>query len=149
VFTKLLLPLAIKNNVPQDQMIKRIFVFTDMQFDSCMNRDNLDNWTTNHDEIEKAYKDAGYEVPQIVYWDLSRHGTVEVSGNREGVAMMNGFSPALLKVFIGEDAEGMEWEEIDDSGDIKTVKVQEEFNPINVMKKAVMQSSFDGLEVVD
>lgn len=52
--------------------------------------------------IEKAYKRAGYEVPQIVYWDLANEGTVEVSAEWKGVAMMNSFSPGMLKVFMGD-----------------------------------------------
>ncbi|KAG6915849.1 hypothetical protein DXG01_009608 [Tephrocybe rancida] len=107
VFLKLLLPLAVKNKVPQEDMIKRLFIFSDMQFDDCSEaRTDAANWKTNHDVIEEAYKAAGYEMPQIVYWDLANHGTVEVEGDREGVALMNGFSPAMMKVFMGEtDAE--------------------------------------------
>ncbi|GLB38008.1 hypothetical protein LshimejAT787_0410590 [Lyophyllum shimeji] len=87
-------------------------------------------------------------MPQIVYWDLAHYGTVEVQGDRDGVALMNGFSPALLKVFMGESEEE-EYEEVKADGGTETVKVQEEFNPISVMKKAVMKKSFDGLVVVD
>ncbi|KAG6851562.1 hypothetical protein C0991_008085 [Blastosporella zonata] len=73
---------------------------------------------------------------------------VEVHGNREGVAKLNGFSPAMLKVFMAErDAE--EWEEVQEDGEVKTVQVKE-FNPISVMKKArLMKESFNGLAVVE
>ncbi|KAG5653115.1 hypothetical protein H0H81_002182 [Sphagnurus paluster] len=149
VFVKLLLPLAVKNKVPQEDMIKRLFVFSDMQFDACTSADAAD-WQTNHDAIERAYKEAGYEVPQIVYWDLAKFGTVEVQAEREGVALMNGFSPAMLKVFMGDAETEEEWEEVvGEDGEAKTVKVSEEFNPVSVMKKAVMTKSFDGLVVVD
>ncbi|KAF8058605.1 hypothetical protein FPV67DRAFT_1565466 [Lyophyllum atratum] len=149
VFLNLLLPLAIKNKVPQDEMIKRLFIFSDMQFDkSSRTSSDAASWATNHDAIERAYKAAGYEMPQIVYWDLAQHGTVEVQGDREGVALMNGFSPALLKVFMGEEVVE-EYEEITEDGETRTVKVQEEFNPVSVMRKAVMKKSFDGLVVVD
>ncbi|KAJ3505314.1 hypothetical protein NLJ89_g7487 [Agrocybe chaxingu] len=157
VFVKLLLPLAVKNKVKQEDMIKRLFIFSDMQFDACNSGRDAASWETNYDEIEKAYRAAGYEMPQIVYWDLaaSAEHTVEVEGDRKGVAMMNGFSPALLKVFMGEKEEeeeaAAEWEKVDEDGESVTVveKKEDEFTPVNVMKKALMKKSFDGLVVVD
>lgn len=153
VFLKLLLPLAVKNRVKQEDMIKRLFVFSDMQFDQARTGDSS-SWETNHDVIEKAYEKAGYEVPQIVYWDLSAGSrmTKEVeSATKKGVAMMNGFSPAMMKVFMGEEEELVEWEKLDEDGMSVTVveKNEEEFNPYNVMKKALMKPSFDKLVVVD
>ena len=86
---------------------------------------------------------------EIVYWDLSTHGrgTVDVQAERRGVAMMNGFSGAMLKVFMGESEEA--WESVGDDGEMETVTVEEEFNPVNVMRRALMKKSFDGLVVVD
>jgi hypothetical protein len=61
---------------------------------------------------------------------------------------MNGFSPALIKVFMGEQEEVSEWEEVKTDG-TSTVTKEDEFNPINVMKKALLRKTFDGLVVVD
>ena len=154
VFVKLLLPLAVKNKIKQEDMIKRLFIFSDMQFDACSNKGSTAAWETNYDAIEKAYKKAGYEIPQIVYWDLSTgewERTVEVQSDRKGVAMMNGFSPAMLKVFMGEEEEPTEWENVNEEGESVTVveKAEDAFNPLNVMKKALMKQSFDGLVVLD
>ncbi|KAG1743657.1 uncharacterized protein EDB91DRAFT_1125272 [Suillus paluster] len=168
VFLNLLLPLAKRHAVPQDQMIKRIFVFTDMQFDESRrveqyySRDsdgtalNAAEWETNHDVIEKAYKEAGYEMPQIVYWDLSSAerypgNTAPVTSDRKGVALLNGFSPSLLKVFMGElEEEEDEWEAVNKDGEKEKLRnFEEEFNPVEIMKKALGRKSFDGLVVVD
>jgi hypothetical protein len=154
VFLDLLLPLAVKNNIKQEDMIKRLFIFTDMQFDQCGTSASPAAWATNYDAIERAYKAEGYEVPQLVYWDLSTGAepkTVEVESERKGVAMMNGFSAAMLKVFMGEEEEAMEWENITKDGQSVTVveKSEDAFNPLNVMKKALMKQSFDGLVVLD
>jgi hypothetical protein len=157
VFVDLLLPLAVKNKIKPEDMIKRLFVFSDMQFDaSCNNQrrhKNAMSWETTYDFIEDAYTKAGYEVPQIVFWDLNAKTTgpktVEVDSDRKGVAMMNGFSPALIKVFMGEQEEEVsEWEEVKTDG-TSTVTKEDEFNPINVMKKALLMKTFDGLVVVD
>ena len=59
----------------------------------------------------------------------------------------------MLKVFMG-DADASEdvaselgddqWEKIEDDS-----QEEDDFTPLNVMKKAVMKKSFDGLIVVD
>ncbi|THU86326.1 hypothetical protein K435DRAFT_731562 [Dendrothele bispora CBS 962.96] len=156
VFLNLILPRAKEYNVPNDQMIKRIFVFSDMQFDNASGAgSDAGRWNTTHEVVVKAYEEAGYDVPQIVYWDLANAGTVEVKADREGVAMMNGFSGAMMKVFMGEEEEVEEeenWEEVNMvDGEPRTVaeKRRKEFTPISVMKRAVMKPCFDGLVVVD
>ena len=166
VFVDLLLPLAKKNRIKPEDMIKRLFVFSDMQFDAARDsqqqqkRRKIKAWETTYDFIEKAYSRAGYDVPQIVFWDLNGKTTtgpktVEVESDRKGVAMMNGFSPAMLKVFMGEqedEVSSSEWEEVTTDGTSTTttiVEKEDEFNPINVMKKALLRKTFDGLVVVD
>lgn len=165
VFLDLLLPLAKKHSVPQDQMIKRIFVFTDMQFDASQENTspyNLDKfletapnaaeWETNHDVIEKAYKEAGYEMPEIVYWNLSTADrypsiTAPVTAERKGVALLNGYSPSLLKVFMPGGEEEEEWEKVVQDGEQATVK--KTFTPVEFMTMALERKSFDGLVVID
>ncbi|KAN0094455.1 protein of unknown function (DUF2828) domain containing protein [Tylopilus felleus] len=107
VFLKLILPLAVQHNVPKDQMIKRIFVFSDMQFDEAdarasTSRDAATEWKTNHDVIAEAYARAGYDVPELVYWNLC---PTRETGMRQGVALLSGYSPSSLKLFlsIGEE----------------------------------------------
>uniref|UniRef100_D8PPY1 DUF2828 domain-containing protein n=2 Tax=Schizophyllum commune (strain H4-8 / FGSC 9210) TaxID=578458 RepID=D8PPY1_SCHCM len=140
VFLELLLPLAKKHAVPKEEMIKRIFVFSDMQFDEAYGQGD---WETNYDAIARAYEDAGYDAPEIVFWDLSMatQRTVEVEATRKGVALMNGFSAGLMKVFLGDEEEA--------EGEEDWVEVKQEFNPVNVMDKAVGKQSFDGLVVMD
>jgi len=155
VFLKLLLPLAKQHNIAKEDMVKRLFVFSDMQFDAASRQSYNGTWETNHDLVEKAYKEAGYDVPEIVYWNLAGEHTtartVEVEAERKGVAMMSGFSAAMMKVFMGEVEEveeADEWAEVTQEGEVKENK-EDEFTPLNVMKKALFKKSFDGLVVVD
>lgn len=162
VFLNLLLPLAKQHNVPKEDMIKRIFVFSDMQFDEAQplksskkKKESItENWETNHDRVERAYTEAGYDVPEIVYWNLSGgltfERTVEVQEDRKGVVMMSGFSSAMTKVFMGDAEEGEEepWAEVMKDGKVVENK-EDEMTPLNVMKKALFKKSFDGLVVVD
>jgi hypothetical protein len=158
VFLKLLLPLAVEHQVKQEDMIKRLFVFSDMQFDDGAGSSaNPAHWETSHDAIEKAYTTAGYEVPEIVYWNLMdrANATTPVTGERKGVALMSGFSPAMLKVFMGEidpeDAD--EWEDVKDDAKPmemeKSAKEKAVFDPISAMKKALLRKSYEELVVVD
>ncbi|EWC46414.1 hypothetical protein DRE_04357 [Drechslerella stenobrocha 248] len=153
VFTNLLLPLAKQNNVKKEDMIKRLFIFSDMQFDEAGSQNPgeiADSWETNYDIIKKDFEAAGYDMPDIVYWDLGHQNTVEVQANRRGVAMMKGFSASMMKVFLGEgnepDGEGKEEESTVPS---KAADQCEQLTPRAMMMKAVMRKSFDGLEVLD
>jgi hypothetical protein len=156
VFLDLLLPLAKQHRIAKEDMVKRLFVFSDMQFDAASGagKSGAGEWETNHDLVEKAYKEAGYDVPEMVYWNLAGEmvggrNTVEVLGERKGVAMMSGFSPAMMKVFMGEAEEEEEgWSEVTMEGEV-VEKKKEEFTPFNIMKKALMKKSYDGLLVVD
>jgi hypothetical protein len=105
VFVRVLLPLAVKHRVPREEMVKRLFVFSDMQFDDAANGAGRDagGWETNHDAIARVYAEAGYDVPEILYWNLAGElQTVPVEAELKGVALMSGFSPAMMKVFMGE-----------------------------------------------
>ncbi|KIJ11000.1 hypothetical protein PAXINDRAFT_16090 [Paxillus involutus ATCC 200175] len=142
---KLILPLAIKNKVPKDEMIKRIFVFSDIQFDCAFTEYDPANWKTNHDVVERAYREAGYEVPEIVYWNLSRRSiTAPVTGEMEGVALLSGYSPSLLKVFMAVEEEE-DFEVLDNSRE----KVKQKFTPEEIMRKVLGRSSYNGPVVVD
>ncbi|KIJ13346.1 hypothetical protein PAXINDRAFT_13910 [Paxillus involutus ATCC 200175] len=144
VFLKLILPLAIKHKVPQDEMIKRVFLFSDMQFDCASTEYDPSDWKTNHDVVERAYQEAGYDVPEIVYWNLSRESiTAPVTGEREGVALLSEYSPSLLKVFM--DVEEEDFEVLDDSGE----KVKQKLTPEEIMRKVLGRRSYNGLVVVD
>jgi hypothetical protein len=142
VFLDLLLPLAKKHKIAKQDMIRRIFVFSDMQFKKL--KQDTNKWETSHDKIEQAYRKAGYDVPEIVYWNLSgTHSwtkTVEVRADKKGVALMSGFSPSMLRLFMGE--------QVADGGKVLEAR-KEEFTPWNMMKKALFRKSFDGLVVVD
>src|SRR6266581_4508682 len=115
VFVRLLLPLAVKHRVPREDMVKRLFVFLDMRFDQTTGTwEDVEGWETSHDAIARAYAEAGYDVPEIMYWNLaSRLATVPVEAERKGGAIMSGFSPAMMKMFMGEDADAEE-ETMDD-----------------------------------
>ncbi|KAF7334661.1 hypothetical protein MVEN_02296600 [Mycena venus] len=155
VFLRLLLPLAIQHKVKPEDMVKRLFVFSDMQFDAAAPTAGVPGiWETNYDVIAREFGAAGYEMPEIVYWNLSGYGTVEVLAERTGVALMSGFSPAMLKVFMGEkvpevEEEDMDWEQVPQAEEAQAQVQQSQFNPLNIMKIALFKECYSGLVVVD
>lgn len=94
-----ILDLAVKNKVPESDMPKVLLILSDMEFDRC-------GHLTNFQALEKMYKEAGYEIPTVVFWNLaSRTANSPVRFNQQGVALISGFSPSILTSVLGsEDA---------------------------------------------
>ena len=107
---ELILDQATKHKLSQDEMPNKILILSDMQFNSATRvgyRHDAGKWNpTAQQMIEKMYKDAGYKMPQIVYWNIqSRNGGVPVSFDTQGTALVSGFSPAIMTSLLGGDIE--------------------------------------------
>lgn len=111
---KLILNQATKHKLSQGEMPNKILILSDMEFNSATNsgsgwysRSPKSEWNpTAQQMIEKMYEDAGYKMPQIVYWNIqSRNGGVPVSFDKQGTALVSGFSPAIMTSLLGGDIE--------------------------------------------
>lgn len=84
--------LAVKNNVPKEDMPKFLLIFSDMQFNAQLGGDTASARTI------KRFKDAGYDVPTIVWWNLNgSYENVPVSADASGMILVSGFSAALMQ----------------------------------------------------
>ncbi len=99
---ELLLTTATTFQVPQEKMVKTLFIFTDMEFDVC----SPDNSILLFDKVKQLYLTNDYKVPQIVFWNLrsSDTKTFPIKKDETGTVYLSGFSPILLKIFM-EDKE--------------------------------------------
>ncbi|PQQ11195.1 uncharacterized protein Pyn_13966 [Prunus yedoensis var. nudiflora] len=99
----LLLRVAVKGNLKPENMIKRVLVFSDMEFDEA----SPNSWETDYDVIQEKFRDHGYGnvIPQLVFWNLRHSRSTPVPGNQPGVALLSGFSKNLLKLFMDNDGE--------------------------------------------
>lgn len=81
-----------------EQMVKTLFVFTDMQFDQA----TQSNEKTVYEEASKLYKGSGYDVPQIVFWNLRHSGcqAMPTVSNEPGVALVSGFSQSMMNAIL-------------------------------------------------
>jgi hypothetical protein len=94
-----ILRIAVKGSVSQDNMPKTLLILSDMQFDRCVSYDD-----SAHQMIKRKYKDAGYEVPNVVFWNLNSKDNVPVKFDKRGTALVSGFSPAVMKgILSGAD----------------------------------------------
>lgn len=94
----LILTQAKNNNIPENMMPTKILVLSDMQFNQATRKDSLGAQSM----IEEMYKEAGYEKPDIVYWNLNASGgNFPVEFDKNGTALVSGFSPSILKSILG------------------------------------------------
>ncbi|KAL6888415.1 hypothetical protein ACP4OV_009441 [Aristida adscensionis] len=125
VFDKIL-EVAVGAGVAPERMVRRVFVFSDMEFDEASEQP----WETDHEAIVRKFTAAGYgaAVPEVVFWNLRSSKAVPVEARQQGVALVSGFSKNLLKLFL------------DGCGIV---------NPRAVMEKAIAGPEYDKLAVFD
>jgi len=98
-------------NIPKEQMPTMLICLSDMQFDEASAGNEI-----HTDIIKKEYEKHGYDMPKLIYWNLSRDSTGSPAvADESNIALISGFSPAIMKSVLACD----------------------NFNPINVMLKSI------------
>ena len=83
-------------NIPQDKMPTKIMILSDMQFNQATRSD-----LGSQSMIESMYEMAGYKKPDIIYWNLNASGdNFPVEFDKDGTALVSGFSPSILKPLL-------------------------------------------------
>jgi hypothetical protein len=91
---KTVLDAGVKNDVPAEEMPSKLIIVSDMQFDQCCRS----NKRTNFEQIQKLYRKAGYEMPQLVFWNVNAiGGNVPIKAHDTGTCLVSGCSPSILK----------------------------------------------------
>jgi hypothetical protein len=169
VFEKLILPMAVENKLSADDMVKNIFVFSDMQFDHA---GGDDRWTTSYERIKKQFQDAGYEMPMLIFWNLAggRAGYGQtslddddgddaapkpVTAAEEGTALVSGYSQGQMKMFLDngsfddpkEEEQEVEEKEGDDGEVIIQKKEKKKKDSLDTVKKAIGHEAYRMLKV--
>eukprot|EP01130_Rhizamoeba_saxonica_P001228 TRINITY_DN11114_c0_g1_i1.p1 TRINITY_DN11114_c0_g1~~TRINITY_DN11114_c0_g1_i1.p1 ORF type:complete len:651 (+),score=162.59 TRINITY_DN11114_c0_g1_i1:39-1991(+) len=111
---------GLQNGLPNDDMPDRVIILSGMQFD-----DNAGDFSNNHDALKQKFADANYILPEIIYWNLVANTTdYPVEMNENDVALVSGFNPSLLKVFM-EDSDFQQFMQTD---------------PMQILKKIVLEN---------
>ena len=150
----LILKTAIKNNTAPEDMPSKLYIISDMQFDQARATGYDFNWTYGRASVKKAnktfmaemkekYAKAGYIMPAIVYWNVraSECGMFQETFEGENCAMVSGYSPSLFKSVI-EGTEYVEEVITTSEGEKKTV-IKQKLDPMEVMKKTLMNERYD------
>jgi hypothetical protein len=100
-----LLDKATSHSVPSDKMPTTILILSDMEFDNSSIRGTS---MTAFKAARQRYQDAGYDLPKIVFWNLSSrsaNGNFPVKNHQTGSALVSGFSPSILtQLLSGSDS---------------------------------------------
>jgi len=96
---KLVLNQAVRHNVPAEDMPDTLLILSDMQFDRCIKKGS----DTALAMQRRMYAEAGYPMPNVVFWNLRTSSGVPAKFNEQGIALVSGFSPSVLQnIFAGE-----------------------------------------------
>lgn len=91
---RLLLDVAVKNNVPADEMPVAITIISDMQFD-CACYSNAR--TTYTEKFREKFRQAGYELPNIIFWNVRNSKSVfHANKDEHNVQLASGCSASVF-----------------------------------------------------
>jgi hypothetical protein len=94
----LILDKAKNFELKQEDMPQTLYILSDMQFDAAIS-DNCNK--TNYQAVLDKYKEAGYQPPKIIFWNLSgKSNDFPCTTNDFGTVMISGFSTAILKSIL-------------------------------------------------
>ena len=94
---ELVLNAAVRNRVPQKDLPSTLYIISDMEFDSCAVGASL----TNFEYAAKLFRQAGYRLPNVVFWNVSsRNQQQPVTMNEQGVALVSGCSPRIFSMVM-------------------------------------------------
>lgn len=94
-----ILETAKRNKLPKEDMVKRVFIISDMEFNQGAPGMNV----TLFREISSIYNNAGYELPELVFWNVrSAREQFPMSLQDTNFNNVSGSSPSILQyMFTG------------------------------------------------
>lgn len=125
----MLLKVAIQNHVPEKDMPKTLYIFSDMEFNACMCSGpvNPSRWNYSGNRISNAHEvntllesiaqkwaAYGYELPRVVFWNLdARQNNIPAMGGR--FSYVSGFSMNMVEqILSGKDGFSLMMKKLDE-----------------------------------
>ena len=112
----MLLHIAKKDNVSPADMPERLYIFSDMEFNYCVNTNSNENArygfrseiiedaiSTELEKIAQKWAAEGYELPKVIFWNLdARQNNIPALGGR--FSYVSGFSMNMVETILsGKD----------------------------------------------
>ena len=108
----MMLDVAIKNRLSQNDIPQNLIIISDMEFNSCVTSGarNTGRWGSGHyittnnttlfETMEKKWAAAGYKMPHLVFWNVdARQNNIPMLGNGP-VSYVSGFSPSIFETIM-------------------------------------------------
>ena len=95
---QLILDVAKSGNVPKEEMIERVLIISDMEFDCCA------DGCSSFESYRRKFAEAGYDLPEIVFWNVAaRDVHLPVTMNEKGVKLVSGASANIFSDVVSGD----------------------------------------------
>lgn len=117
----LLLKTAKRNGLTEADMPKKLYIVSDMQFDYMTDHSDLSAF----EYAKKKYDEAGFELPQIVFWNVNTCNNIQVpvTKNEQGCALVSGFSSQIFSMLKDDILSPLDY--------MTKVLSQERYSPIH------------------
>lgn len=93
----------------QDDLPQNILILSDMEMDGCATSNSGRPNQKLFKVFADRYAEHGYKLPRLVFWNInSRTNTIPVKENDLGVALVSGFSPAIVKMVLSNKTDPFE-----------------------------------------
>lgn len=100
-----ILEAAVKSNASQEELPSKIYIITDMEFDTCTDDDK----ETVFENAKRKFSEKGYNLPHVIFWNAdSRQNTLPVTMYDNNVTLISGASQNAFK-FAVEDLSPIEF----------------------------------------
>lgn len=98
----LILKVAIENHLKQDEIPKKIYIISDMEFDEATGNFKRGIFIavkkTLFMQIQERFETHGYEMPQLVFWNVdARNKQFPMSLDERGFQLVSGCSPSIFE----------------------------------------------------
>lgn len=99
---EMLLAAVVKYKLPQEELPEKLYIISDMEFNSCVRKASLSNF----ENAKARFAQFGCKLPQIVFWNVaSRAQQIPVRCNEAGVALVSGCSPRIFSMVMSGETD--------------------------------------------
>lgn len=107
----LMLDVAIKNRLSQDEIPQNLIIISDMEFDACATSGpistsrwgsgyRIQNKDTLFETMAKRWANYGYKMPHLIFWNVdARQNNIPMIGNGP-ISYVSGFSPSIFETIM-------------------------------------------------
>lgn len=81
---------AVKHEIAQEEMPSAIYIVSDMQFNQACPR------FSSLEKIREKYRNAGYEIPALVFWNVKASLGFPALDTDKGVVLCSGYSTSIF-----------------------------------------------------